>query len=115
MNGNSLSGPAGVSHPLVGTTAGAVFIATSGVRVSLSGTSPSTASVHRCVFALTFLALAAVYEHRSRGLLLTPVGALLLGAIVLAERPTPPQPLGCALILGSVIVVTSRRSSLATT
>lgn len=41
-------------------------------------------------------------------LLLTPVGALALGAIVLAERPAPAQLLGCVLILGSVALVTSR-------
>ncbi|MGJ7906391.1 DMT family transporter [Actinopolyspora sp. H202] len=34
-------------------------------------------------------------------LMLTPVGALVLAAVVLGERPTLPQLLGCALILAS--------------
>lgn len=42
-------------------------------------------------------------------LLLTPVGALGLGALVLGERPSPLQLLGCALVLGSVVAVTSHR------
>ncbi|MFF4211727.1 DMT family transporter [Streptomyces sp. NPDC001796] len=37
-------------------------------------------------------------------LLLTPVGALVLGALVLGERPTPMQGVGCALILVSAYV-----------
>lgn len=44
-------------------------------------------------------------------LLLTPAGALGLGALVLDERPTPLQLLGCALVLGSVVAVTSERAS----
>ncbi|WP_220479516.1 DMT family transporter [Halosaccharopolyspora lacisalsi] len=44
-------------------------------------------------------------------LLLTPVGALALGAVVLNERPTPLQLLGCALILGNVAAATTRRVS----
>ncbi|WP_438387565.1 DMT family transporter [Actinopolyspora saharensis] len=44
-------------------------------------------------------------------LLLTPVGALALGALVLAERPTPLQLFGSALILISVLIVTSRRAT----
>lgn len=43
-------------------------------------------------------------------LLLTPAGALGLGALVLDERPTPLQLLGCALILGSVVAVTNERA-----
>lgn len=41
-------------------------------------------------------------------LLLTPVGALALGALVLGERPTPLQLVGGALILAAAYVVTSR-------
>ncbi|WP_449583781.1 hypothetical protein [Nocardia colli] len=32
-------------------------------------------------------------------LLLTPVGSLLLGALILGERPAPLQIIGCAVIL----------------
>ncbi|MEV0219739.1 DMT family transporter [Streptomyces sp. NPDC050704] len=51
--------------------------------------------------------LVAVYSPRLPShvgavlLLLTPVGALALGALVLDERPTPLQWAGCALILAS--------------
>lgn len=41
-------------------------------------------------------------------LLLTPVGAVSLGAVVLGERPTPLQLAGCALILVSAYVTTAR-------
>jgi drug/metabolite transporter (DMT)-like permease len=40
-------------------------------------------------------------------LLLTPVGAVALGAVVLHERPTLPQLLGCAVVLGSVALTAS--------
>lgn len=42
-------------------------------------------------------------------LLLTPVGALVLGALVLGERPSPLQWLGCLLVLGSAYIVSARR------
>lgn len=41
-------------------------------------------------------------------LLLTPVGAVLLGAAVLGERPSALQLLGSALICASIVVVTGR-------
>ncbi|MER5387918.1 DMT family transporter [Saccharopolyspora sp. NPDC002686] len=50
--------------PWLGTAVGALFVATSGVFVSLSGTSPGTASVYRCALALPFLALLAFRERR---------------------------------------------------
>lgn len=43
-------------------------------------------------------------------LLLTPVGALVLGVVVLGERPTPAQWLGCALILVSAYITTGGRA-----
>jgi drug/metabolite transporter (DMT)-like permease len=44
-------------------------------------------------------------------LLLTPVGAVVLGALVLGERPTPLQFAGCALVLaGAYWASTDRRS-----
>ncbi|GAA5116168.1 DMT family transporter [Pseudonocardia adelaidensis] len=43
-------------------------------------------------------------------LLLTPVGAVVLGAVVLGERPTPLQAAGCALVLaGAYWASTGRR------
>ena len=41
-------------------------------------------------------------------LLLTPVGAVLLGYLVLGERPTVLQLVGCVLVLVSVQVATLR-------
>ena len=43
-------------------------------------------------------------------LLLTPVGSLALGALVLGERPSPLQLLGCGVVLVSAYVVSARRS-----
>jgi drug/metabolite transporter (DMT)-like permease len=42
-------------------------------------------------------------------LLLTPVGAVALGALVLRERPSPLQLAGCALVLVASYWETSRR------
>jgi drug/metabolite transporter (DMT)-like permease len=42
-------------------------------------------------------------------LLFTPVGAVLLGAVVLGERPGPAQLVGCALILAGAYVVGGRK------
>jgi drug/metabolite transporter (DMT)-like permease len=42
-------------------------------------------------------------------LLFTPVGAVILGAVVLGERPSPWQLAGCVLILGSAVAVSVRR------
>jgi drug/metabolite transporter (DMT)-like permease len=44
-------------------------------------------------------------------LLLTPVGAVLLGALVLGERPSPAQLAGCLLILGGAQAATLRVSA----
>ena len=41
-------------------------------------------------------------------LLLTPIGALVLGALVLAERPSPLQLAGCAVALAASYVGTAR-------
>ncbi|OBK47456.1 DMT family transporter [Mycobacterium kubicae] len=41
-------------------------------------------------------------------LLLTPVGAVVLGALVLRERPTPLQLTGCAVVLVASYVATTR-------
>ncbi|WP_329136598.1 DMT family transporter [Streptomyces sp. NBC_01476] len=43
-------------------------------------------------------------------LLLTPVGALALGAAVLGERPTPTQWAGCVLILVTAYATTLSRT-----
>ena len=42
-------------------------------------------------------------------LLLTPVGALALGALVLGERPSAGQLAGCVLMLGGAYLATARR------
>ncbi|KAA5834452.1 DMT family transporter [Saccharopolyspora hirsuta] len=76
--GRSPTSPS-ASRPGAGTAVGALFIATSGVWVSLSGTSPGTASVYRCALALPFLALLALREPRSEA----PQHGLSLAAGVL--------------------------------
>jgi len=42
-------------------------------------------------------------------LLLTPIGAVALGAVVLAERPSPWQLAGCAVVLVASYVGSARR------
>jgi drug/metabolite transporter (DMT)-like permease len=42
-------------------------------------------------------------------LLLTPIGAVALGALVLAERPSPLQLAGCAVVLVASYIGTTRR------
>lgn len=42
-------------------------------------------------------------------LLLTPVGALVLGAIVLSERPSPLQLFGCVVVLSSAYAISAQR------
>ncbi len=58
-----------VSLPWLGTAVGALFVATTGVWVSLADTSPGTASVYRCVLALPFLALLASWKGSGEGVL----------------------------------------------
>jgi drug/metabolite transporter (DMT)-like permease len=41
-------------------------------------------------------------------LLLTPVGSLVLGAVVLGERPSALQLVGCAVVLLTAYVVSAR-------
>ncbi|TVT19540.1 DMT family transporter [Amycolatopsis acidiphila] len=41
-------------------------------------------------------------------LLLTPIGSVLLGALVLGERPSPPQLAGCVLILAGAFALARR-------
>lgn len=56
------------------------------------------------VLGWLLVALAAPHLSSDVGaalLLLTPVGALVLGALVLGERPTPLQLLGCVVMLGA--------------
>ncbi len=57
--------------------------------------------------ALTTSRLAS--EVGAALLMLTPVGALVLGAAVLGEHPTVLQLLGCALMLASIYAASARR------
>jgi drug/metabolite transporter (DMT)-like permease len=64
---------------------------------------------------LGWLLVATCSSHLSSDvgavlLLLTPAGALGLGALLLGERPTPLQLAGCALMLGAAYLATARRS-----
>ncbi|MFF0791340.1 EamA family transporter [Streptomyces spiralis] len=93
---------------------GALCVSASAVLLDLAGTAPGTASFYRCVLALPALLVPAAAEHRREGpaaailLLLTPVGAVVLSALVLREHPNPLQLGGCALILVSAYVTTAR-------
>ena len=42
-------------------------------------------------------------------LMLMPIGAVVLGAVILAERPSPLQLAGCALVLVASYAGTARR------
>ena len=54
-------------HPRAGALAGALCIACSGIFFRFSGTTPATATVFRCLYALPFLAPLAVAERRRLG------------------------------------------------
>ncbi len=54
-------------RPVTATAVGALGVSTSGLFVALSATSPGTASLFRCVFALPLLVPLALAERRSRG------------------------------------------------
>ena len=65
-----------------GTALGALLVATSGMWISLSGTSPGTASAYRCALALPLLIPLAVWERRRAGAPYRP-GARTIAAGVL--------------------------------
>jgi drug/metabolite transporter (DMT)-like permease len=48
-------------------------------------------------------------EVSSAMLMLMPIGAVALGALILAERPSPLQLAGCALVLVASYAATARR------
>ena len=54
-------------HPRSGALAGALCIAFSGIFFRFSGTTPATATVFRCLYALPFLAALAIAERRRLG------------------------------------------------
>ena len=54
-------------HPRSGALAGALCIAFSGIFFRFSGTTPATATVFRCLYALPFLAPLAIAERRRLG------------------------------------------------
>lgn len=54
-------------HPQAATLAGALAIAFSGILVRFAAVSPSTAATYRAAYALPFLAVVAVLEHRRLG------------------------------------------------
>ena len=53
--------------PLATAVAGAMCIATSGVLVRLSSTTPATVAVYRCLYALPFLAVITWIERKRFG------------------------------------------------
>lgn len=55
------------SRPVLATSIGAIGVATSGLFVALSATSPGTASFFRCVLALPFLVPLALAERGATG------------------------------------------------
>jgi drug/metabolite transporter (DMT)-like permease len=44
-------------------------------------------------------------------LLVQPVGSLILGAVILGERPSPPQYVGAVVMLGGVLIATGGRTA----
>src|SRR5436190_18820397 len=55
------------NRPVRAAVLGALSIAFSAVLVRLSGTSPATAAIFRCAYALPFLAFLAWSERRAYG------------------------------------------------
>ena len=55
------------------------------------------------------MALPVVTAMAAALLLLTPIGAIVLGAVVLGERPSPLQLAGGALVLVASYLGTARR------
>ena len=79
-------------------------LSASAVLLGLADTTPATASAARSLMALPVVtAMAAAL------LLLTPIGAIVLGAVVLGERPSPLQLAGGALVLVASYLGTARR------
>src|SRR5918999_6285764 len=56
-------------NPVFTAAGGAICIATSGVLVRLSDAAPVTVAIFRCLYALPFLGLLALWESRRLGLL----------------------------------------------
>jgi drug/metabolite transporter (DMT)-like permease len=100
------------AHPGLLGTAGALWIAFSAIFVRLSGASPSTAAVFRCLYALPVLGLLAVYERRRYGrraagqrALAVGAGALLAADLLFWHHSIEAVGAGLATVLANTQVV----------
>lgn len=99
-------------HPRSAALGGALFIAFSGIFFKFSGTTPATATVFRCLYALPFLGLFVLDERRRlgpfdrRGHYLAVLAGLLFGADLLAwQHAVDLVGAGLATVLANLQVV----------
>jgi drug/metabolite transporter (DMT)-like permease len=104
--------PAWSSRPGLAGTAGALSIAFSAIFVRLSGTSPSTAALWRCAYALPLLGWLAVAERRSFGprpagqrRFALAAGVLLAADLLLWHRSIEAVGAGLSTVLANTQVV----------
>lgn len=95
--------------PRASTAAGALCVSASAVLISLSATSPGTASFWRCVLALPALLVAAALERRRDGehrrLVAWSAGALFAGDMLLWTQAIAEIGAGMSTVLVNVQVV----------
>ncbi|MGH2722903.1 MAG: DMT family transporter [Actinomycetota bacterium] len=99
-------------RPALFAVAGAMCIAFSGILVRLSGESPSTVAVFRCLYALPPLALLAWWERRRFGprparqrWLAVLAGAFFAADLILWHHSIEAVGAGLATVLGNTQVV----------
>lgn len=87
-------------------------IASSGVLVRLAGTSPTTTAIFRCLYALPFLGLLALSEHRRFGgrpgstrLLASLAGICFAADLILWHHAIAAVGAGLATVLGNLQVL----------
>ncbi len=98
-------------RPLLLSCLGASLLGLTGVLFHVSGTSPSTATTFRCLYALPLIWLFARYERRSGGRwsgsrpIAWGAGALLAADLVLWQRSVEDVGAGLATVLGNTQLV----------
>jgi drug/metabolite transporter (DMT)-like permease len=95
--------------PRASTAVGALCVSASAVLISLSATSPGTASFWRCLLALPVLLVAAALERRTGGehrrLVAWAAGALFAGDMLLWTQAIGEIGAGMSTVLVNVQVV----------
>lgn len=99
-------------RPMAAAAAGALAIAFSGILVRLSGESPTTVALFRCLYALPPLALLAYLERRQFGprpagqrVLALVAGVLFAADLILWHHSIEAVGAGLATVLGNLQVV----------